>query len=71
MSNTPSGSDKSLLDQILRLVVVVVVVLLGVWLALRLIAGIVHLVVWLLTTAVVVGLILTALYFLVGGRRRD
>lgn len=71
MSNTPSGSDKSLLDQILRLVVVVVVVLLGVWLALRLIAGIVHLVVWLLTTAVVVGLILAALYFLVGGRRRD
>lgn len=71
MSNTQSGSDKSLLDQILRLVVVVVVVLLGVWLALRLIAGIVHLVVWLLTTAVVVGLILAALYFLVGGRRRD
>lgn len=71
MYNTPSGSDKSLLDQILRLVVVVVVVLLGVWLALRLIAGIVHLVVWLLTTAVVVGLILAALYFLVGGRRRD
>lgn len=71
MPNTQSGSDKSLLDQILRLVVVVVVVLLGVWLALRLIAGIVHLVVWLLTTAVVVGLILAALYFLVGGRRRD
>ena len=57
-------------DRLLRLCGVVLVVLVAVWLVLRLVAGIVDLVAWLITTAVIVAL-LGGLLWIALGRREE
>jgi hypothetical protein len=67
-----SFSDRTLGQQFLRLVVLVLAALLVAWLAVRVLVGIVHFLVWLITTAVILALVIAALYFVLGGgRRRD
>lgn len=64
---------RSLADRALGTVGAVVLVVIGLWLALRVVAGVLRLIVWLTTTAVVVVLIVAALYLVFGrrGRRSD
>ena len=61
---------RTLPEQTVRFAGGVLVVMIVAWVVLHVIAGVVHLIVWLLTTAIVVGLILAALAFIFGGRRR-
>ena len=63
---------RSVTDSFFRLVGLVILVIVGVWLAFRVIAGVVHFFVWLLTTAVIVAVILAALFLVMrGSGRRD
>ena len=65
------SSHRSPSDRLLRLCGAVVVALLGVWLVLRVVVGIVHFVAWLVTTAVVVAVVVGVLWLVLGWRGED
>ena len=62
---------RSLLEGLFRLVGLVILVVLGIWLALRVVAGIVGFFVWMATTAVIVAVVLGALYLVFRGSTRE
>ena len=65
-STKSSRPERSLGDQFIRLVVTVLAVMVGVWLAFRVIAGVVHFVLWMIVTALVVAAVLFAFSLLFG-----
>ena len=56
-------------QQLIRMGGMVLVVLLGVWLALRVVAGVISTIIWLATTALLVAVVVGVLWFAFGHRR--
>jgi uncharacterized membrane protein len=66
--NGTRSARPSLADSFFRLIGLVILVVIGVWLAFRVIAGVVHFFIWLLTTALIVGVVLAAVFLVFRGR---
>ena len=71
MAERPVGSTRrSFGEEFVRVLVLVMLALLSLWLAWRVVTGILRLFVWLATTAIVIALIVAALSVLLRGKRR-